>query len=79
MKYLYDETGRAFLDGVNNVPHVGHSHPRVVEAVQRQMAVLNTNSRYLHDNLARFVERLTAKCPPPLSVCFHRQFRKRGQ
>jgi len=70
MKYLYDETGRAFLDGVNNVPHVGHSHPRVVEAVQRQMAVLNTNSRYLHDNLARFVERLTAKCPPPLSVCF---------
>ena len=70
MKYLYDETGRAFLDGVNNVPHVGHSHPRVVEAVQRQMAVLNTNSRYLHDNLARFVERLTAKCPPPLSDCF---------
>ena len=70
MKYLYDETGRAFLDGVNNVPHVGHSHPRVVEAVQRQMAVLNTNSRYLHDNLARFAERLTAKCPPPLSVCF---------
>jgi 4-aminobutyrate aminotransferase-like enzyme/Ser/Thr protein kinase RdoA (MazF antagonist) len=70
MKYLYDETGRSFLDGVNNVPHVGHSHPRVVEAVQRQMAVLNTNSRYLHDNLARFVERLTAQCPPPLSVCF---------
>jgi 4-aminobutyrate aminotransferase-like enzyme/Ser/Thr protein kinase RdoA (MazF antagonist) len=70
MKYLYDETGRAFLDGVNNVPHVGHSHPRVVEAVQRQMAILNTNSRYLHDNLARFVERLTAQCPPPLGVCF---------
>ncbi len=70
MKYLYDDTGRAFLDGVNNVPHVGHSHPRVVEAVQRQLSVLNTNSRYLHDNLARFAERLTAKCPPPLSVCF---------
>ncbi len=70
MKYLYDETGRAFLDGVNNVPHVGHSHPRVVDAVQRQMAVLNTNSRYLHDNLARFAERLTSQCPPPLSVCF---------
>ncbi|MGD0781922.1 MAG: aminotransferase class III-fold pyridoxal phosphate-dependent enzyme, partial [Candidatus Aminicenantales bacterium] len=70
MKYLYDETGRAFLDGVNNVPHVGHSHPRVVEAARRQLAVLNTNSRYLHDNLARFAERLTAKCPAPLGVCF---------
>jgi 4-aminobutyrate aminotransferase-like enzyme/Ser/Thr protein kinase RdoA (MazF antagonist) len=70
MKYLYDDTGRAFLDGVNNVPHVGHSHPRVVEAAQRQLAVLNTNSRYLHDNLARFAERLAAKCPPPLCVCF---------
>jgi 4-aminobutyrate aminotransferase-like enzyme/Ser/Thr protein kinase RdoA (MazF antagonist) len=70
MKYLYDDTGRAFLDAVNNVPHVGHSHPRVVEAVQRQMAVLNTNTRYLHDNLARYVERLAAKCPSPLRVCF---------
>jgi 4-aminobutyrate aminotransferase-like enzyme/Ser/Thr protein kinase RdoA (MazF antagonist) len=69
-QYLYDETGRAFLDGVNNVPHVGHSHPRVVEAVRRQQAVLNTNSRYLHDHMVRFAERLLAKCPAPLSVCF---------
>ena len=70
MQYLYDEEGRAFLDAVNNVPHVGHSHPRVVAAGHRQMAVLNTNTRYLHDNLVGYAERLCAKLPEPLSVCF---------
>ncbi len=70
MQYLYDEDGRAYLDGVNNVSHVGHSHPRVVRAGQEQMAVLNTNTRYLHDNLVRYAERLCAKLPPALSVCF---------
>jgi 4-aminobutyrate aminotransferase-like enzyme/Ser/Thr protein kinase RdoA (MazF antagonist) len=69
-QYLYDENGRAYLDAVNNVPHVGHGHPRVVEAAQRQMAVLNTNTRYLHENLARYAERLCATLPAPLSVCF---------
>jgi 4-aminobutyrate aminotransferase-like enzyme/Ser/Thr protein kinase RdoA (MazF antagonist) len=70
MQYLYDENGRAYLDAVNNVPHVGHCHPRVVKAGQRQMAVLNTNTRYLHENLARYVERLCATLPEPLRVCF---------
>jgi 4-aminobutyrate aminotransferase-like enzyme/Ser/Thr protein kinase RdoA (MazF antagonist) len=70
MQYLYDEVGRAYLDAVNNVPHVGHCHPRVVEAGQRQMAVLNTNTRYLHDNLVRYARRLCATLPEPLSVCF---------
>jgi 4-aminobutyrate aminotransferase-like enzyme/Ser/Thr protein kinase RdoA (MazF antagonist) len=70
MQYLYDETGRAYLDVYNNVPLVGHSHPRVVRAVQDQMALLNTNTRYLHDNLTRYAERLTALMPAPLSVCF---------
>ncbi len=70
MQYLYDEAGRAFLDAVNNVPHVGHSHPKVVRAAKRQMAVLNTNTRYLHDNLVDYAERLCAKLPDPLSVCF---------
>lgn len=70
MQYLYDEEGRAFLDAVNNVPHVGHSHPRVVAASNRQMAVLNTNTRYLHDNLVEYAERLCATLPDPLSVCF---------
>jgi 4-aminobutyrate aminotransferase-like enzyme len=69
-QYLYDDQGRAYLDAVNNVPHVGHNHPHVVRAGQRQMAVLNTNTRYLHPNLVRYAERLTATMPAPLSVCF---------
>jgi 4-aminobutyrate aminotransferase-like enzyme/Ser/Thr protein kinase RdoA (MazF antagonist) len=68
--YLYDAEGRAYLDCVNNVAHVGHSHPRVVEAAHRQMRVLNTNTRYLHDNLVRYAEALTATLPDGLSVCF---------
>jgi 4-aminobutyrate aminotransferase-like enzyme len=69
-QYLYDENGRAYLDVYNNVPLVGHSHPRVVEAVAKQMAVLNTNTRYLHDNITRYAERLTSKFPKELSVCY---------
>jgi 4-aminobutyrate aminotransferase-like enzyme/Ser/Thr protein kinase RdoA (MazF antagonist) len=68
-QYLYDETGRAFLDVYNNVPLVGHSHPRVVRAAAEQLALLNTNTRYLHDNVVRYAERLTALLPDPLSVC----------
>lgn len=70
MQHLYDIDGQAYLDAVNNVPHVGHSHPRVVRAGQRQMAVLNTNTRYLHENLTRFAERLCATLPAPLRVCY---------
>jgi 4-aminobutyrate aminotransferase-like enzyme/Ser/Thr protein kinase RdoA (MazF antagonist) len=69
-QYLYDETGRAYLDVYNNVPLVGHSHPRVVDAVEEQLALLNTNTRYLHDNLNRYAERLTQLLPEPLRVCF---------
>jgi 4-aminobutyrate aminotransferase-like enzyme/Ser/Thr protein kinase RdoA (MazF antagonist) len=70
MQYLYDDQGRAYLDVVNNVAHVGHCHPRVVEAIRRQSAVLNTNTRYLHPVLAEYAERLAACLPSPLSVCF---------
>ena len=56
--YLYDHTGRAFVDGVNNICHVGHSHPHVVEALARQAAILNTNTRYLHDTILDYAERL---------------------
>ncbi len=69
-QYLYDENNQPYLDAVNNVPHVGHNHPRVVEAAQRQTAVLNTNTRYLHDNLVAYAARLTATLPEPLSVCY---------
>jgi 4-aminobutyrate aminotransferase-like enzyme/Ser/Thr protein kinase RdoA (MazF antagonist) len=70
MQYLYDDTGRAYLDVYNNVPLVGHSHQRVVRAAQEQLALLNTNTRYLHDNVLRYAERLTELCPPPLRVCY---------
>ncbi|MCH9649560.1 MAG: aminotransferase class III-fold pyridoxal phosphate-dependent enzyme [Deltaproteobacteria bacterium] len=68
--YLFDSSGRAFLDLVNNVCHVGHCHPAVVAAGQEQMAVLNTNSRYLHDHIVEYARRLTATLPDPLEVCF---------
>ena len=70
MQYLYDADGREYIDAVNNVAHVGHCHPRVVEAGQRQMAVLNTNTRYLHSLIVTYAERLCATLPAPLSVCF---------
>ena len=68
--YLFDPNGRAYLDGVNNVCHVGHSHPYVVEKIHEQAALLNTNTRYLHDKLVAYAERLTALFPQPLDVCF---------
>jgi 4-aminobutyrate aminotransferase-like enzyme/Ser/Thr protein kinase RdoA (MazF antagonist) len=68
--YLYDESGRAYLDAYNNVPLVGHSHPRVVSAAQEQLALLNTNTRYLHDTILRYAERLTRLLPEPLRVCY---------
>jgi 4-aminobutyrate aminotransferase-like enzyme len=67
-QYLLDVTGRRYLDTVNNVAHVGHEHPAVVNAIQRQAAVLNTNSRYLHKSIVRFAEELTATMPSELSV-----------
>ncbi|MCX6046865.1 MAG: aminotransferase class III-fold pyridoxal phosphate-dependent enzyme [Chloroflexi bacterium] len=69
-QFLYDEEGYAYLDVVNNVCHVGHCHPHVVKAAQAQMAVLNTNTRYLHDNIVDYAERLCATLPAPLRVCF---------
>ncbi len=69
-QYLYDDEGRKYLDAYNNVAHVGHCHPKVVKAGEDQMRVLNTNTRYLHDLIIRYAERLTTKLPAPLSVCF---------
>ncbi|WP_430390485.1 aminotransferase class III-fold pyridoxal phosphate-dependent enzyme [Dyella sp. 20L07] len=68
--WLYDQDGHAYLDMVNNVCHVGHCHPRVVQAGQAQMALLNTNTRYLHDNIVEYALRLTATLPASLSVVF---------
>ncbi|WP_397547298.1 aminotransferase class III-fold pyridoxal phosphate-dependent enzyme [Rhodothermus marinus] len=69
-QYLFDADGNAYLDCVNNVCHVGHSHPRVVAALAEQAALLNTNTRYLHENILRLAERLVAKLPGRLSVCY---------
>jgi 4-aminobutyrate aminotransferase-like enzyme/Ser/Thr protein kinase RdoA (MazF antagonist) len=66
--YLIDHQGRRYLDTVNNVAHVGHEHPRVVRAGQQQMAVLNTNTRYLHDNINEFARELLSTFPEELSV-----------
>ncbi len=69
-QFLYDGEGQAYLDCVNNVPHVGHGHPRVVEAGRRQMALLNTNTRYLHEYLVEYAERLVAMLPGNLSKVY---------
>lgn len=69
-QYLFDSDGQRYLDAYNNVPHVGHSHPRVLQAAQNQMAVLNTNTRYLHDVINQYAEKLCATLPEPLRVCF---------
>ncbi len=70
MQYLFDEEGQTYLDCVNNVCHVGHCHPRVVRAIQKQIATLNTNTRYLHDTLVKYAGALTDRFPDPLNVCF---------
>ena len=70
MQYLFDDEGRRYLDAYNNVAHVGHCHPKVVAAGQQQMALLNTNTRYLNDLIIRYAERLSATLPDPLSVCY---------
>ncbi len=68
--YLYDQTGRSYLDLVNNVAHVGHSHPRVVRAGQEQMATLNTNTRYINQNAIEYARALASTFPDPLSIVF---------
>lgn len=70
MQHLYDAHGRRYLDMVNNVPHVGHGNPRVVAAAARQLAVMNSNTRYLHPLLEDYAEALRATLPATLAVCF---------
>jgi 4-aminobutyrate aminotransferase-like enzyme/Ser/Thr protein kinase RdoA (MazF antagonist) len=62
--WLFDADGRRLLDAYNNVPVVGHCHPRVTEAVVRQTRLLNTHSRYLYEPLVELAERLVATMPP---------------
>jgi 4-aminobutyrate aminotransferase-like enzyme len=70
--HLYDADGNAYLDAYNNVPSVGHAHPHVTEAVTRQLATLNTHTRYLTDGVIAYAERLLAThdLPAPANAMF---------
>jgi len=67
--WLFDSTGKRYLDCYNNVASVGHCHPLVVKALSEQAATLNTHTRYLHENVVRYAERLGATLPGDLNVC----------
>jgi 4-aminobutyrate aminotransferase-like enzyme len=66
--WLFDSDGNKYLDVYNNVPHVGHCHPRVVEAICKQAQKLNTHTRYLHEMVLDYAERLTGKFPEGLDI-----------
>ena len=68
--HLFDEWGRPFLDSYNNVPHVGHAHPRIQAVAADQLQRMNSNTRYLHPVQIAFAEKITSYMPEPLSVCF---------
>ncbi|SEO45371.1 4-aminobutyrate aminotransferase [Rhodospirillales bacterium URHD0017] len=69
--YLFDDTGRRYVDMYNNVPCVGHANPHVVEAMARQQATLNVHSRYLHEGIVALAERIAALHGPAIeSVVF---------
>ena len=70
MQYVFDQAGRRYLDAYNNVPHVGHCHPEIVEAACQQMRTLNTNTRYLSDVFNDYAEALVATMPVGLNTCF---------
>jgi len=69
-QYLFDADGNQYLDCVNNVQHVGHCHPRVVAAARKQCGKLNTNTRYLSDNVVTYAKNLVDTLPDGLDVCF---------
>jgi len=70
LQYLYDDKGKTYIDCVNNVSHIGHCHPSVVRVMQKQIASLNTNTRYLNNHLIQYAEKLTASLPAGLNVCY---------
>ncbi len=66
--WVWDADGNRYLDCYNNVPHVGHCHPRVVDAICQQASTLNTHTRYLHEGILDYVERLAATFDAPLAT-----------
>jgi 4-aminobutyrate aminotransferase-like enzyme/Ser/Thr protein kinase RdoA (MazF antagonist) len=67
--WLYDSDGNRYLDAYNNVAHVGHCHPHVVNAIANQARQLNTSTRYMHGFVLELAEQITKRMPEPLSVC----------
>ena len=70
LQYLYDDQGRTYIDCVNNPSHIGHCHHVLVRRMQAQIATLNTNTRYLHNAIVEYAQKLLATLPPNLSVCY---------
>ena len=68
--HLFDEWGRPYLDAYNNVPHVGHSHPRIRNAALEQLKKLNSNTRYLHPKQSDLAESILSKLPETFKVCY---------
>lgn len=68
--HLFDEWGRPYLDAYNNVPHVGHAHPRIQAVAADQLRRMNSNTRYLHPAQTAFAEKILSKMPAHLEVCY---------
>ncbi|APG48826.1 aminotransferase class III-fold pyridoxal phosphate-dependent enzyme [Phaeobacter porticola] len=68
--HLFDEWGRPYLDAYNNVPHVGHAHPRIQAVAADQLRRMNSNTRYLHPAQTSFADKVLSKMPDHLEVCF---------
>ena len=69
-QYLFDAKGNRYLDCVNNIQHVGHCHPKIVEAAEQQYKKLNTNTRYLDETIVNYAKNITSTLPDGLDVCF---------
>jgi 4-aminobutyrate aminotransferase-like enzyme len=69
-QYLYDSEGNRYLDAVNNIQHVGHSHPKIAKVAEKQFKNLNTNTRYIDETIVKYAKALTDKLPENLDVCF---------
>ncbi|MEC8839138.1 MAG: aminotransferase class III-fold pyridoxal phosphate-dependent enzyme [Candidatus Neomarinimicrobiota bacterium] len=69
-QYLYDRNGKKYLDAINNISHVGHCHPEVIKALYEQSKTLNTNTRYLHENIVIYAQELISTLPSHLQACF---------
>lgn len=69
-QYMYDHNGNTYLDARNNISHVGHSHPKISQAISRQTRLLNTNTRYLYQPMTNYIENLLQYFPPGLNKIY---------